>query len=105
MKDVYIVFDREVMTNAQDNAEIEKIDAEKQQIQINTLMVAANALDDETVLKAICEILDIDYNEVKERIEKQAEQTPESQVQTVQSTLEGLTPDDEGGGDGEQKTD
>ncbi len=51
MKDVYIVFDREVMTNAQDNAEIEKIDAEKQQIQINTLMVAANALDDETVLK------------------------------------------------------
>lgn len=106
MKDVYIVFDREVMTNAQDNAEIEKIDAEKQQIQINTLMVAANALDDETVLKAMCEILDIDYDEVKERIEKQAEQDPETQVQTVKSTLENLTPDDEGGGgDGEQKTD
>jgi len=105
MKDVYIIFDREVMTNAQDNAQIEKIDAEKQQIQINTLMVAANALDDETVLKAVCEILDVDYDEVKARIDKQAEQTPESQVQTVQTTLEGLTPDDEGGGDGEQETD
>nr|DAP86071.1 MAG TPA: PORTAL PROTEIN [Caudoviricetes sp.] len=105
MEDVYIVFDREVMTNAQDNAEIEKIDAEKQQIQINTLMIAANTLDDETILKAMCEILDIDYDEVKERIEAQAEETPESQVQTVQRTLEDLTPDDEGGGDGEQKTD
>lgn len=105
MKDVYIVFEREVMTNAQDNAQIEKIDAEKQQIQVNTLMVAANNIDDETVLKALCEILDVDYDEVKERIEKQAEQNPETQVQTVKSTLGNLTPDDEGGGDGEQKTD
>lgn len=103
MKDVQIKFEREVMTNAQDNAEIEKLDAEKQQIQINTLMVAANALDDETVLKAICEILDVDYDKVKERIDKQAEQSPESQVQTVQGVLNNLTPDDEGGGGSEQK--
>ena len=68
-------------------------------------MIASNTLDDETILKAMCEILDIDYDEVKERIEAQAEETPESQVQTVQRTLEDLTPDDEGGGDGEQKTD
>lgn len=105
MKDVYIVFDREVMTNAQDNAQIEKIDAEKQQIQINTLMVAANTLDDETILKAMCEIFDVDYDEVKERIDKQVEQTAENQVQKVQITLEGLIPDDEGGDGGEQKTD
>lgn len=105
MKDVYMVFEREVMTNAQDNAQIELLDAQKQGQLINNLMVAANTLDDETVLKTLCEILDLNYDDVKERIDKQAEQSPESQVQTVKSTLENLTPDDEGGGDGEQKTD
>lgn len=106
MKDVRIVFEREVMTNAQDNAQIELTDAQKQNQQINTLMVAANLLDDETILKAICEILDIDYDEVKERLEKQeTEQNPESQVQQVQTRLNNLTPDDEGGDGSEQATD
>lgn len=65
-KDVYFVFDREVMTNAQDNAEIEKTDAEKQQVQINTILSVANVLDDETVIQTICDILDIDYEEIRE---------------------------------------
>ena len=37
-KDVYFAFDREVMTNAADNAQIELTDAQKQQVQINTLL-------------------------------------------------------------------
>ena len=104
MKDVKIVFEREVMTNAQDNAQIELTDAQKQNQQINTLMVAANLLDDETVLKAICEILDIDYDEVKARLDKQAKEQPEIQVQQVQTQLNDLTPDDEGGDGSEQTT-
>ena len=104
MKDVKIVFEREVMTNAQDNAQIELTDAQKQNQQINTLMVAANLLDDETILKAICEILDIDYDEVKARLDKQAEEQPESQVQQVQTQLNNVTPDDEGGDGSEQTT-
>lgn len=96
IKDVYIIFEREVMTNAQDNAQIELIDAQKQNQMINTLMSAANMLDDETVLKAVCEILDLDYEEVKERIDKQKE-APEDQVDKVISTLDNLTPDDKGG--------
>lgn len=104
MKDVKIVFEREVMTNAQDNAQIELTDAQKQNQQINTLMVAANLLDDETILKAICEILDIDYDEVKARLDKQAEEQPESQVQQVQTQLNNVTPDDDEGGDGSEQT-
>ncbi len=104
MKDVYIAFEREVMTNAQDNAQIELLDAQKQGQLINNLMVAANTLDDETVLKTLCEIFEWNYDDVKERIDKQVEQSPERQLQTVQKTLDNLTPDDEGGGDGEQKT-
>ena len=104
MKDVKIVFEREVMTNAQDNAQIELTDAQKQNQQINTLMVAANLLDDETILKTIWEILDTDYDEVKARLDKQAEEQPETQVQQVQTQLNNVTPDDEGGDGSEQTT-
>lgn len=67
-KDVYFKFEREVMTNASDNADIEKTDAEKQQIQINTILSLANVLDDETIVQSICEILDISYEDVKGKI-------------------------------------
>ena len=56
------------MTNASDNADIEKTDAEKQQIQINTILSLANVLDDETIVQSICEILDISYEDVKGKI-------------------------------------
>ena len=64
-KDVYFNFEREVMTNASDNAQIEKTDAEKQQVQINTILSLANVLDDETVVQSICDILDISYEDIK----------------------------------------
>lgn len=67
-KDVYFKFEREVMTNASDNADIEKTDAEKQQIQINTILSLASVLDDETIVQSICEILDISYEDVKGKI-------------------------------------
>ena len=76
LKDVTFKFDREVMTNAQDNAEIEKAQAEKEQVEINTLMSLANILDDETILQKICDVLDIDYTEIKSKIPKDETQAP-----------------------------
>ncbi|MGB4589511.1 MAG: phage portal protein [Clostridiaceae bacterium] len=73
MKDVYFEFQREVMTNAQDNATIEKTDVEKKKIQIEIYTGLADILDDETFLESICEILEIDYEDVKERIDKKKE--------------------------------
>lgn len=70
MKDIYFKFEREVMTNAQDNANIEKIDAEKQKIQIETMMGLTSIMDDETILMSICDILDVDYETIKDRVEK-----------------------------------
>lgn len=70
MKDVYFAFDREVMTNAQDNASIEKIDAEKQKIQIETLLSLSGVLDDETIVQSICESLDISFEDIKGRLPK-----------------------------------
>lgn len=92
MKDVAIKFVREVMTNAQDNAQIELLNAQNQGQLLSNLMVAANMLDDETTLKAICEILDLKYDDVKERISKEMGNVAD--IQQVHEMLENIVPDD-----------
>lgn len=67
-KDVYFCFKREVMTNAADNAQIELTDAQKQQTQINTLLSLEATLGNELVVQNICEVLDIDYEEIKSKL-------------------------------------
>lgn len=94
-KDVYFVFDREVMTNAQDNAEIEKTDAEKQKIQLDAILSVANVLDDETIIKAICEILDIDYEKIKDRLPEDEERN----ARQAEQDLNHIIPD---GGDADE---
>lgn len=69
MKDVEICLEREIPTNEKDNAEIEKYKAETKQIEINVILDAASKLDDETIIRALCDILDIDYEEIKDKIE------------------------------------
>lgn len=92
--DVWFDFKREVMTNAQDNAQIELTDAQKQQIQINIILSLQGVLDDETIIQTICEILDIDYEDIKDKLPEDEEQDN----QLAQSTLEGIVPE-EGGED------
>jgi SPP1 family phage portal protein len=71
-KDVYFNFEREVMTNAQDNAQIELTDAQTEQVKINTMLNLAGTLDDETITQSICEILDIDFEEIKGKLPEPA---------------------------------
>lgn len=66
--DVEINLERELMTNAADNANIEKTKAETVQIKVNTLLNAAAQLDNNTILKELCEFLEIDYEEVKDNL-------------------------------------
>lgn len=73
LSDVYFEFDREVMTNASDNATIAKTEAETQQIKITILLNAASVLDQETVLKAICDLLELDFDEVKSKLPSKEE--------------------------------
>lgn len=72
---VDFVFAPEIMSNAQENAQIELTEAQKQQTQINTLLNLANYLDNETLMQNICDVLDIDYNEIKDKLPKQEEGT------------------------------
>lgn len=70
VNDVYFQFTREVMTNAADNALIEKTEAETQQIRMTTILNAAARLDDDTVLQAICDLFEFDFEEIKEKVEE-----------------------------------
>ena len=97
-EDVYIRFEREVMTNAQDNAQIELLNAQRQGQLINNLMTAAQDLDQETVLRALCEILELDYEEVKEKLDEMNE---DKKTRQAEEALNRLVPDDGGGDIGE----
>lgn len=94
MKDIYFDFDREVMTNASDNAQIKKTESETQQIQINTVLSLAGVLDDETIVQNICDVLDISYEDIKNKL-------PEDEMtanQNATKTLEGMNDEQMGTG-------
>ena len=67
-KDVYFAFEREIMTNARDNAEIELTDAQKKQTEINTLLSLESTLGNELMVQNICAVLDIDYEDIKSKL-------------------------------------
>lgn len=84
VSDVEINLNREVMTNASDNAAIDKTEAETEQIKVNTLLNAANALNNaEEIIKSLCAILELDY----EKVLKAIEESPENLIETVEEDL------------------
>lgn len=95
-KDVYFTFDREVMTNAEENARIELTEAQRKQTEITILLNVAAHLDNETLVQNICEVLDIDYNEIKDKLPDPNEGDP-YQVQTALDAIQ--TEGDPVGGD------
>ncbi|MFI3173350.1 MAG: phage portal protein [Eubacteriales bacterium] len=86
-ENVQFNFKREIMTNAQDNAEIKKTEAETEQTLINTLLSLVNTFGDEIILKAICDALDWDYEEIKDKIPMDGE----TDTQKAQEMLGSLT--------------
>ena len=94
-KDVYFDFQREVMTNAADNVEIEFKDAQKQQVQINTLLSLATKFDNDTLMQNICDVMDIDYNEIKDKLPQPDDGDDPYQAKAILDTIP-LEPDDGG---------
>ena len=64
--------------------------ADTQQVQVNTILNIATTLDDETIVKSICEILDIDYEEIKDKLPK-----PDESMAQAQGVLESVVPEEE----------
>ena len=67
-KDVYFDFNREIITNASDNASIKKVEADTKAVEINLILNLKGVIDDETLITLVCEQLDIDYNEIKHKL-------------------------------------
>ena len=87
LSDIYFDFRREIMTNATDNAAIEKTEVETQQIRLNTILNAAARLDDETVLRAVCDLFELDYDEVRDAVEKNPKTDLNKASEVLASTL------------------
>ena len=68
MNDVYIDFEHEIMSNAQENAQIKLTEAQAKQAEINTLLSLAAQLDNETLMQLICDVLDLDWDELKDKL-------------------------------------
>ena len=95
-KDVYFEFEREVPTNALENAQIELTEAQRKQTEITTLLNLANHIDDDTRLQLICEQLDVDYEEIKDKVPKEDDSADPFKVQ---SALDAVVVEEPVGGD------
>lgn len=87
ISDVEIKFEYIVPTNEQENVQNAKTEAETQQIRINTILNVAANVGDEQTLKAICDELDFDYDELKGILE---EDDPDDAL----TALEGVVTDE-----------
>ena len=91
-QDVYFDFKREMSTNVAENAQIDLINAQRKQVEVNTIMNVAAAVGDEQTLKAICDVMEWDYAEIHGKVEKMRLEA----VQGAQGTLSGVVPEEEG---------
>lgn len=92
MKDVYFDFKPEIMSNAQENAQIELTEAQRKQAEITTILNLAPHLDNETLMQLICEQLDIDYDDIKGKLPDPNE--AENEIINAQTALDEVGEDD-----------
>ena len=89
--DVEIHFEHIVPTNEQENVQNAKTEAETEQIRINSILNVATVIGDEETLKAVCDILDLDFEELKGQLEEMNE--PQNTLNAM-ATLEGVVTDE-----------
>ena len=88
-EDVYFKFTRETLTNASDNAQIELTEAQTQQTRVNTILNLMSQAPAEQLRKDLCELLDWDYDEIKDSFPD----NPEEALQTAQNALNEVNPE------------
>ena len=92
LKDVKFCFERSIMTNETENIQNAKIEAETKQIQVNTILNIAANVGDEQTLKALCDVMDWDFDELQGQIKNIQE---EKNLEGAKETLEGVIPEEE----------
>lgn len=87
-KDVYFNFEREIITNALENAQIELTQAQTEQTRITTLLNTAAQLGDELLVQQIFDVLELDYEEWKDKLPKPEEDLIDTA--SAKETLDGI---------------
>ena len=83
--DVYFSFEPEIMSNEQENAQIKLTEAQAKQTEVNTVLNVAEQIGDKEAIKSICDILEIDYAEVKKNLPE-----PDDDAAAAQNRLNAL---------------
>lgn len=90
--DVQIKFDHIIPTNEQENVQNAYTEAQTEQMRINSILNAATVIGDEETLKAICGILDLEFDELNGQLEKLNEAQKTADAQAI---LESVVTEDE----------
>jgi len=88
--DVRFEFTRSIMMNESENIANEKTEADTQQVKINTILNMAAQIGDEQTLKALCDVMDWDFDELKEQLKN----ADSSTAQDARTVLGAIVPDD-----------
>lgn len=90
ISDVKFEFTRSIMMNESENIANEKTEADIQQVRINTILNMAAQIGDEQTLKALCDVMDWDFDELKEQMKN----ADSSTAQDARTALGAIVPDD-----------
>lgn len=90
ISDVKFEFTRSIMMNESENIANEKTEADIQQVRINTILNMATQIGDEQTLKALCDVMDWDFDELKEQLKNADSHT----AQDARTALGVILPDD-----------
>lgn len=71
VKNVYFEFEREMIVNELDNAQIELIKAQTKQTNINTVLSVTTILGQELVQEQVCTELELDYEDIVDKLPKE----------------------------------
>ena len=92
MSDIEIDLTPDIPTNEAENLQNEKLKAETEQIRVNTILNVAANIGDDAALQALCDILELDYEELKGQVEQIRE---ERNLLDAQKTLSGVNTDEQ----------
>ncbi len=92
ISDVYFDFVHEIMTNETENITNEKTKAETRQIETTTILNIAANIGDAQTLKALCEVMEWDYEDLKDQVAKMNE---EQNTADARAMLEGVVTDEQ----------
>lgn len=89
-KDIYFNLERQIITNAQEAAQIKLIEAQEQQTRVATILNTASMFGDELTMQNLCEAFEMDYDDLKDKFPQ-----PEEELTTLQSELDSIPVEEE----------